>query len=135
MGAGAEGAPARPVLRPGNIVLSSPAPARLLEFWAALTGYVRRELFGPYTGLRDPTGAGPNLTFQETPAPAAPTAPARCHIDLYVAEPDKEAQRAVGLGATVVRRVAEGDVHWVVLADPDGNEFCFVAAIGPDRLR
>ena len=62
-------------------------------------------------------------------------ASARCHIDLYVAEPDEKAQRAVGLGARVVRRVAEGDVHWVVLADPDGNELCFVAAIGPDRLR
>jgi hypothetical protein len=35
----------------------------------------------------------------------------------------------------VVGRVAEGDVRGVVLADPDGNEFCLVAALGPDRRR
>jgi len=123
------------ILRPGNVVFDTSEPERLAAFWAALTGYVPRTLFDPYTGLRDPSGSGPNLTFQQV-APAEPSSTSgRCHIDLYVVDPDEATERAEHLGARVVRRVAEGDVHWVVLADPDGNEFCFVAAGGPDRLR
>lgn len=121
----------REVLRPGNVVLDSRDPGQLAGFWAALTGYQRRELFGPYAGLVDPSGRGPNLTFQRVEAPAHP--PGRCHVDFYVSDPDGAAVRATALGGRLVRRVAEGDVHWVVLADPEGNEFCFVAAIGPER--
>jgi len=132
---GADKAQQVPVLRPGNIVFDTPQPERLAGFWAALTGYVPRSLFGPYTGLRDPSGAGPNLTFQQAAVVTPAAVSGRCHIDLYVADPDDAAKCAEALGARVVRRVAEGDVHWVVLADPDGNEFCLVAAVGPDRLR
>ncbi|HET8789528.1 MAG TPA: VOC family protein [Actinomycetes bacterium] len=33
-------------------------------------------------------------------------------------------ERAVAAGATKVREVDERDEHWVVLQDPEGNEFC-----------
>ena len=123
-----------PVLRPGNIVFDTPDPERLAAFWTALTGYERRELFEPYVGLRDPAGVGANLTFQRTDARTSATG-SRCHIDLYASDPDEAAERAVALGAQLVRRVEEGDTYWVVLTDPDANEFCFVAAVGKDRLR
>lgn len=122
-----------PVLRPGNIVFDTPEPERLATFWAALTGYVPRALFVPYTGLRDPSGVGPNLTFQRTAVTMPPATGSRCHIDLYVADPEEATIRAEALGARLVRSVAEGDVHWAVLTDPDGNEFCLVAAVGKDR--
>jgi len=131
----AEKAPEAAVLRPGNIMFDTPEPERLAAFWAALTGYVSRALFDPYTGLRDPSGVGPNLTFQQMAVATPSAACSRCHIDFYVADPDEATKRAEDLGARLVRQVAEGDVHWAVLADPDGNEFCFVAAVGPDRLR
>ncbi len=121
------------ILRPGNIVFDTLDPARLCDFWAALTGYVKRELFEPYLGLRDPSGFGANLTFQRISQAEALAPRSRCHLDLYVDDPHQAAAHAETLGARIVRRVDEGDVYWVVLCDPDGNEFCLVAAIGPDR--
>jgi glyoxalase superfamily protein len=118
------------VLRPGNIVLDTSDPQRLSGFWAALTGYVPRTLFDGYVGLRDPGGRGPHLTFQRRDDSAPP---GRCHFDLYSADPESDARRAEVLGARRLREVREGDVSWIVLADPDGHEFCLVAAVGPDR--
>ena len=123
----------RSILRPGNIVFDTLDPERLCEFWAAVTGYVKRELFEPYLGLHDPLGIGANLTFQRI-SKAEDLAPrSRCHLDIYVDDPHQVAVHAETLGARIVRRVDEGDVYWVVLCDPDGNEFCLVAAVGPDR--
>jgi Glyoxalase-like domain len=120
------------VLRPGNIVFSTADPERLNEFWAALTGYEPRPLFGSFLGLRDPSGRGPNLTFQR--CDADDVAPGCCHIDFYADDPDDVAERALQLGGDFVRRAAEGDIRWVVLTDPDGNEFCVVISGSPDRI-
>lgn len=122
------------VLRPGNIVLDSVAPERLAEFWATLTGYEHRELFEPYVGLRDPSGTGPHLSFQRVERPPAPGG-GRCHLDFYVPDPDGLARRAEASGARRLDTVQEGDTHWIVMADPEGNQFCLVAAVGPDRHR
>jgi predicted enzyme related to lactoylglutathione lyase len=120
------------IFRPGNVVFDTSDPERLSEFWAELTGYEPRPLFGNYLGLRDPTSRGPNLTFQRRDIDDR--SPNRCHVDFYVDDPDDVAERALQLGADFVRRVSEGDVRWVVLTDPDGNEFCLVASVGPDRI-
>jgi predicted enzyme related to lactoylglutathione lyase len=119
------------VLRPGNIVITTTDPEGLCEFWRDLTGYELRPLFDGYLGLRDPSGRGPHLTFQRVEVDDGPSR--RCHIDFYANDPDDVAERALQLGADFVRRVVEGDVRWVVLADPEGNEFCVVASVGPDR--
>ena len=118
------------ILRPGNVVFNTDDPERLSEFWAALTGYEPRTLFGAYIGLRDPSGRGPNLTFQRSEVVNG--AGRSCHVDFYADDPDDVAERALQLGGDLVRRVSEGDVRWVVLTDPDGNEFCVVIS-GPDR--
>jgi hypothetical protein len=120
------------VLRPGGIVFKTADPARLSEFWAALTGYEPRPLFAPYTGLRDPSGRGPHLTFETCEVDEL--VPGRCHVDFYADDPDDVAERALQLGGDFVRRVSEGDVRWVVLTDPDGNEFCVVISGSPDRV-
>ncbi len=120
------------VLRPGNIVFNTTDPRRLYDFWGALTGYEPRPLFEDYLSLRDPSGRGPNLTFQRVDE--QDTSAGRCHFDFYATDPDEVAERALALGADFVRRVNKGEVHWVVLTDPDGNVFCVVAAVGPDRV-
>lgn len=120
------------VLRPGNVVFSTLDPERLCEFWSALTGYEPRPLFGSYLGLRDPSGRGPNLTFQR--CDVEDLAVGRCHIDFYADDPDDVAERALQLGGDFVRRVSEGDIRWIVLSDPDGNEFCVVISGSPDRI-
>ena len=118
-------------LRPGNVVFTARDPYALSAFWAQLTGYEPRPLFGQFVGLRDPTGRGPHLTFQRGDEVA--DLPGRCHVDFYADDPDDVAERALQLGAGFVRRVNEGGVAWVVLTDPEGNEFCVVAAVGNDR--
>jgi len=120
-----------PVLRPGNVVFNTSDPVGLSEFWRNLTGYEPRPLFGDYRSLRDPARRGPNLTFQ--PSDAVVDSPGRCHVDFYADDPDDVAERALQLGADFVRRVDKGEVHWVTLKDPEGNEFCVVKAVGPDR--
>ena len=117
------------MLRLRGIAMDTPDPETLAEFWAHALGYERRELLEPYVGLRDPAGRDPLVTMQR--APGHPSN--HLHLDLYADDPDEEARRLVGLGATRLGRCAEGDAWWWVLQDPGGNEFCIVAADEADR--
>jgi hypothetical protein len=119
-------------LRPGNITFNTSDPERLREFWAALTGYEPQPLSGTSLGLRDPLGRGPHLTFQ--PSEIDDVVANRCHIDFYADDPDDVAERALQLGGDFVRRASDDNVRWVVLTDPDGNEFCVVVSGSPDRI-
>jgi glyoxalase superfamily protein len=63
-----------------------------------------------------------DLCFQRVAAPSS--SPARLHLDLTGGERQGEVvERLLGLGA---RRadIGQGEVPWVVLADPEGNAFC-----------
>jgi Glyoxalase-like domain len=103
------------------------------EAWAVASG-VPRERWGDYAARVDPDGAGPRLYFQRVPEPK--TAKNRMHLDLAVSggrgtQPEEArrnvaaaVERAVAAGATKLREVDEGAEHWVVLQDPEGNEFC-----------
>jgi glyoxalase superfamily protein len=104
------------------------------EAWAVAND-VPREEWDRYEARVDPDGAGPRLLFQRVPEPKA--AKNRVHLDLSVGggrgTPLEErrrrvaaaAERAVAAGATRLRDHDEaGEQHWVVLQDPEGNEFC-----------
>jgi catechol 2,3-dioxygenase-like lactoylglutathione lyase family enzyme len=74
------------------------------------------------------TDGGPALLFIEVPEPKA--GKNRLHLDLRPTPGltrDEELDRLLGLGASTVedRRTLEGR-GWVVLADPEGNEFCIL---------
>jgi len=47
----------------------------------------------------------------------------RLHLDLRPDDQDAEVDRLIALGASRVD-IGQGDVSWVVLSDPEGNEFC-----------
>ncbi|GAA3001197.1 VOC family protein [Streptomyces fulvorobeus] len=70
------------------------------------------------------TGLGRRLLFQRVPEPK--TVKNRLHLDLHAGpgRRDAEVARLVGLGASVRRSVEEQGGSWVVLTDPEGNEFC-----------
>ncbi|MEM9656269.1 MAG: VOC family protein [Actinomycetota bacterium] len=51
----------------------------------------------------------------------------RLHIDLRPDDQDAEVARLIGMGASRVD-IGQGEVPWVVLADPEGNEFCVLGA-------
>ena len=82
----------------------------------------------------DPAGKGPRLFFQRVPEPK--TAKNRVHLDLDVSggreTPIEDrrrrvadaVERAVAAGATRLKAYDEAGQHWVVLQDPEGNEFC-----------
>lgn len=112
----------------GYIDEPPPAPfATRAEWLASLGERVGRRIGGAW--LVDPAGVAPRLSLLEVPEPK--TAKNRLHMDLRVSgdgTPDQkwhqirtEAQRLVALGAAVL---AEYPRHHVVLADPEGNEFC-----------
>ncbi|MGI8767931.1 MAG: VOC family protein [Propionibacteriaceae bacterium] len=65
--------------------------------------------------------------------PEAKTVKNRMHICLRPTDRtrDEEVDRIVGLGATVVNDLRDGDRGWAVLADPEGNEFCVLGRYQP----
>ncbi|MER5736052.1 MULTISPECIES: VOC family protein [unclassified Streptomyces] len=69
-------------------------------------------------------GLGRRILFQRVPE--AKTVKNRVHLDVHAPAGgrDAEVERLEKLGASVLRRVAEPGGAWVVMADPEGNEFC-----------
>jgi predicted enzyme related to lactoylglutathione lyase len=65
--------------------------------------------------------------------PEAKTIKNRLHLDLRPDDQDAEVARVVALGARHVD-VGQRDVTWVVLADPEGNEFCVLQRGGDAPL-
>jgi hypothetical protein len=64
---------------------------------------------------------GPVFLVQGVPEPKQRKN--RMHLDLHVSDPDAEAARLIGLGATRTGRGSLGDIKWITMRDPDGNEF------------
>ncbi len=92
-----------------------------------------RSAFRALQGIRHPDdpvqdgtgiGLGRRVLFQQVPEPK--TVKNRLHIDLHAGaeQKDGEVDRLKGLGATVERVVKEPGTDHVMMADPEGNEFC-----------
>ena len=100
---------------------------RLGEFWAEALGYrICERSDGPehyYLELEGPPGSGANLLLLR--APDDKVVKNRVHIDVNATDRDQDAEveRLLALGATRVD-IGQGEASWVVLADPEGNEFC-----------
>ena len=101
-------------------------PLELAHFWAAVFG----------TGIESSLGDGPHyldlltvpglpiLRFQRVPE--AKTTKNRLHLDLLVEDLDEACTRLVTLGARRMseQAVTEYGYTWLVMQDPEGNEFC-----------
>ena len=97
----------------------------LAAFWCAVLGTTVRGEVAQYLGLHPVAPGQPRLLFQQVEdLPER----GRLHLDLESEDVAADVARAVGLGATVVQEVDELGMHWVVLADPEGNLFCVVPA-------
>ena len=129
-------------------------PALLAEFWTLALGYVIQpppegyaswddwatamgipeENWNDARALVDPDDEGPRIFFQRVPE--AKTSKNRVHLDVDVGggpgAPDEvrrglvaeTVDRLVAAGASVVGPVEQRGEYWVVLRDPEGNEFC-----------
>src|SRR5690348_16706945 len=111
----------------GTVVINVQDMKRAVEFWTAALGYARRERdWDPeFMMLIDPARRQLPVSLQLADGP--PQEPVRVHLDLYTAEQARHVERLTALGAT---RVEEwpypDDADFVVLRDPDGNEFCVI---------
>lgn len=102
-------------------------PEALAPFWAQTLGYdvVRRN--PPYVALGHPAGTRPELLLQRVPEPKE--GKNRMHLDLRVGALEDELGRLLGLGARRLRGPFDDQgCRTVVLADPEGNEFCLIQA-------
>jgi hypothetical protein len=115
-------------------------PGGLARFWCAVLDYeVQNEDDGIVT-IGSPVMPGdknrrgpvpPTLTFAHVPE--GKTVKNRLHPDVSPAdrEQDEEVRRLLGLGARHADVGQIGNESWVVLADPEGNEFCVLAGRRP----
>ena len=107
--------------RPIKLVLDCLDPTALGEFWSAALGYVVLGSVENYTLLAaEDTGA--QLLLQKVAEPKA--GKNRMHLDITCADVAGEVDRLEQLGARRAGEVEEHGTHWVVLRDPEGNEFC-----------
>jgi len=119
------------------ICIDTPDPAGLARWWAELLGW-RITYEDPEEVVLEPAagspehGVMPDLLFLQVDD--AKVAKNRLHIDLRPDDRDAEVARAEALGATRVDIGQGDDKTWVVLADPEGNEFCILRAFTPEEM-
>ncbi len=122
-----------------ELAIDCAEPKRLAEFWCSVLGYEVQDEEPGVVAIGSPLvpegkmRAGPVppvLTFARVPE--GKTVKNRLHLDVNPtdSEQDDEVRRLLDLGARYVD-VGQGDVSWVVLADPEGNEFCVLASRCP----
>lgn len=113
------------------VAIDARDPGRVADFWAAALGWDAWPApddggvsLAP-AGSSGPAGiAGPSIDV--LPVPEAKTVKNRLHFDLRAegSTQAEEVERLLALGATRVDVGQQPDVSWIVLADPEGNEFC-----------
>lgn len=127
-----------------QVTFDADHPESLARFWALALGYVKQpppagfdtweafavahqipeEEWGRVAALVDPDGTGPRIFFHQVPE--GKTVKNRVHLDVNVGEDRIEEQVAalIAAGAAEIDRKAELGSRWVVMRDPEGNEFC-----------
>lgn len=103
------------------LVLDSTDPAALAEFWASALSYRRQGAVEQYEVLVPEEGEGLTLLIQGVSEPK--TTKNRMHLDLHVPDVAAEVERLTALGATREGAGSVGELTWVRMADPEGNEF------------
>ena len=136
-----------------NITVDVTDPHRMAEFWGFALGYVLQpppegfetwEAFADavnmseedrerYSAVIDPHGIGPRILFQKVPEDKA--VKNRWHLDIDIVDrslPEDQHNRnreakiktLITRGATEIERFDEPAGKWVLMTDPEGNEFC-----------
>ena len=97
-------------------------PRALGEWWARQLGGRATEGFEGDAFVVVAVDGGPSLGFQRVAEPTP--GKNRVHLDLTAPDRDLEVERLLAEGALEVARHEAAGFSWVVLADPEGNQFC-----------
>ena len=112
-------------------------PSGLAGFWQDALGWRRtfdepdQVAVEPPAGSRE-DGVVPDLVFLRVSEPK--TGKNRLHLDLRPQDQVGEVRRLEQLGARRVNVGQGADASWVVMADPDGNEFCVLRPLAAEQL-
>ncbi|KQW53601.1 glyoxalase [Nocardioides sp. Root1257] len=122
-------------------------PDRLADFWCGVLGYAVLDREDglveigppdrPDAELLDAVRRGPvPPTIFLARVPEAKTVKNRLHFDVSPVDGTQaeEIARIEALGATRADVGQSGDESWVVLADPEGNEFCVLRSLAPGEF-
>ncbi len=104
-----------------QVVIATPDPAALGRWWREALGWVVVDDASPVFEIQPQPGRLPGILFLAADEPKQ--GKNRLHIDLRPDDQAAEVERLIALGASRVD-IGQGNVSWVVLADPEGNEFC-----------
>jgi hypothetical protein len=125
----------RVAIRIQCLCVDAAEPTAIASFWEAALGWRRTFEQDDQVVLEPPEGSpedgvAPDLLFLKVPEGKA--VKNRLHLDL---RPDDQAAEVARLEALGARRVSVGqvDVSWVVMADPEGNEFDVLRPLRPDQ--
>lgn len=137
-----------------QVTFDAEDPARLAAFWSGALGYIEQppppdfdswedwaramdipeENWNDAAALVDPDESGPRIFIQRVPEEKS--AKNRVHLDLNISggggtppdvrrsKIDAEVERLTGIGAIRIEAIDQRNEYWVVMNDPEGNEFC-----------
>ena len=108
-------------IRVGSIVFNCADLERMTAFWCGALS-LQPGPIGDDGTFRVLGGSRVNLSLQVARQPV--TARDQAHLDLYTDDQGSEVERLRDLGAGVVRHHADPEDDYVVMIDPEGNEFC-----------
>ncbi len=112
-------------------------PARLAAFWQSALGWRRTYADDDEVVLEPPAGSpqdgvAPDLVFLRVPEEKA--GKNRLHLDLRPGDQAAEVARLEELGARRIDVGQDSSVSWVVMSDPDGNEFDVLRPLTKEEL-
>jgi predicted enzyme related to lactoylglutathione lyase len=114
------------------VVVDADDCGTLARFWSQVLGWRITYESDDEWCIEPPAGSAavdvaPDILFGKVPD--RKTTKNRLHFDLRPTDQAAQVQRILDLGARRVDVGQSDDVTWVVLADPEGNEFCVLAAL------
>lgn len=114
-------------VRIANLCVDAADPAKIAAFWQQVLGWDLEDEDPDEVAVVAPEGSKgrgvlPDMLFLRVPEPK--TVKNRLHMCLRSTDQAAEVARVEALGARRVDIGQGDDVSWVVLADPEGNEFC-----------
>ena len=106
-------------------IVDADDPARLGSWWRTALDWVIVNDHPEEFEIRPAADRLPGLLFVR--ADAAKVTKNRLHLDFRPDDQTSEVDRLVDLGASRID-IGQGQPTWVVLADPEGNEFCVLSS-------